>query len=404
MADIQKEKIRNLVSSVYDIQKLRIATGNRIVQSFNIQMGQEPQTKQEDLEEETAKLIETLRSEYKRITDAYVDKQYSEVVTSGESKDKRKNSYSTTKTSGKTKITKTEVDKDKLPKGVDKEEIKVVTLSKNASIDSVIKAMTTDENAGINMIKSKLDYELIGTYVDLLDTEERTLKILSKEVEKHPMWDKFFKDVKGCGPLMAAVCLAYFDVNKARHAASFWKYAGLDTVDVVKEDGTIVNEGRAAKHAKFTEIEYKDKDGEVKTKHGLGYNPVLKTKLVGVLGSCLLKAGLRTVKDENGKAVFDENGNKQQTATSIYVQCYLDYMHRLNNRADSQDLTAAHKHAMANRYMIKMFIRDLWVTWRAYEGYEVSKPYEVEKLGYKPHKYNEYHDRIAEQTQSRKVV
>lgn len=115
---------------MYDIQKLRIATGNRIVQSFNIQMGQEPQTKQEDLEEETAKLIETLRSEYKRITDAYVDKQYSEVVTSGESKDKKKNKYSTTKTSGKTKITKTEVDKDKLPKGVDKEEIKVVTLSK----------------------------------------------------------------------------------------------------------------------------------------------------------------------------------------------------------------------------------------------------------------------------------
>ena len=154
MADIQKEKIRNLVSSVYDIQKLRIATGNRIVQSFNIQMGQEPQTKQEDLEEETAKLIETLRSEYKRITDAYVDKRYSEVLTSGESKDKRKNKYSTTKTSGKTKITKEEVDKDKLPKGVDKEEIKVITLSKNASIDSVIKAMTTDENAGINMIKS----------------------------------------------------------------------------------------------------------------------------------------------------------------------------------------------------------------------------------------------------------
>ena len=98
MADIQKEKIRNLVSSVYDIQKLRIATGNRIVQSFNIQMGQEPQTKQEDLEEETAKLIEKLRSEYKRITDAYVDKQYSEVSTSGESKNKRKNSKKRLKT------------------------------------------------------------------------------------------------------------------------------------------------------------------------------------------------------------------------------------------------------------------------------------------------------------------
>lgn len=401
MVDIQKEKVRNLVSSVYDIQKLRIATGNRVVQSFNVQMGQAPSTRQEDMDEETVKLIETLRSEYKRITDAYVDKEYSEVLTDGDSTDKRKNKYSTKKV-GKTSIKKSEVAEDKLPNGVDKVEVKVVKLSKNASIDSVIKSMTTNENAGINMIKTKLDYELIGTYVDLLETEERTLKILSKEVEKHPMWDKFFKDVKGCGTLMAAVCIAYFDIHKARHVASFWKYAGLDTVDVVKEDGAIVNEGRASKHAKFTEIEYVDKNGEVKTKHGLGYNPVLKTKLVGVLGSCLLKSGLRTVKDDKGKPVLDADGNKQQTASSTYVQCYLDYMHRLNNRVDSNDLTAAHKHAMANRYMIKMFIRDLWVTWRSYEGYEVSKPYEVEKLGYKPHKYNEYHDRVAEQ--NKKVV
>ena len=394
MVDIQKEKIRNLVSSVYDIQKLRIATGNRIVQSFNIQMGQEPQTRQEDMDENTVKLIEALRTEYKRITDAYVNKHYSEVLTSGNSKDKRKNSYNTKK-SGKTAISKSSMDEEKLPDGVDKIEYKVITLTKNASIDTVIKSMTTNDNAGINMIKTKLDYELIGTYVDLLETEERTLKILSKEVEKHPMWNEFFKDVKGCGALMAAICIAYFDIHRARHVSSFWKYAGLDTVDVVKEDGTIVNEGRAAKHAKFTEIEYVDKNGELKTKHGLGYNPILKTKLVGVLGGCILKSGLRTVKDENGKPVLDADGNKQQTASSKYVQCYLDYLHRLNNRVNSKELTAAHKHSMANRYMIKMFIRDLWVTWRAYEGYEVSKPYEVDKLGYKPHKYNEYHDRVA---------
>lgn len=402
MVDTQKEKIRNLVSSIYDIQKLRIATGNRIVQSFNTQMGQEPQTKQEEMEEDTIKLINALRSEYKRITDAYIDKQYSETFSSGDSKDKRRNSYNNVKNSGKTSIEKLEVTEGVIPDGVDKVEIKVVTLSKNASIDSVIKSMTTNENSGINIIKNKLDYELIGTYVDLLEIEERTLKILSKEVEKHPMWNVFFKDVKGCGALMAAVCISYFDIHKARHVSSFWKYAGLDTVDVVKEDGTIVNEGRAAKHAKFNEFEYVDKYGELKTKHGLGYNPVLKTKLVGVLGSCLLKAGLRTLKDENGKAVLDDNGNKQQIASSTYVQCYLDYMHRLNNRADNDSLTQAHKHAMANRYMIKMFIRDLWVTWRKYEGYEVSKPYEVEKLGYKPHKYNEYHDRVAKE--KREVV
>jgi hypothetical protein len=125
---------------------------------------------------------------------------------------------------------------------------------------------------------------------------------------------------------------------------------------------------------------------------------------VGVLGSCLLKAGLRSIKDDKGNPVLDENGNKQYITSSKYAQCYVDYLHRLNNRADKDTLTDAHKHSMANRYMIKMFIRDLWVTWREYENYEVSEPYEVAKLGYKPHKYNEYHERVAKETQAKRAV
>lgn len=363
--DVQKLKIRNLLNSVYDIQKLRIATGNRIVQSFNIQMGQMPSTKQEDMEDEAKSMISQLKEEYKRIADAYLNRSF--IIVTRE---------------GKNKVNK---------------EMKVAA---NLSIEKVIsqvKSTVEDETKQSVLIKNKLDYKLVETYISLLDAEESTTKILQKEVEKHPLWDAFFKDVNGCGPLMAAVCIGYLDVNVARHVSSFWKYCGLDTVDVVKDDGTVVNEGRAAKHAKFTEVQYIDKDGNTQTKHGLGYNPVVKTKLVGVLGSCLLKAGLRTVKDEKGKPVLDSNGNKQQTANG-YAKIYLDYLNRLNNRADSDKLTPAHKHAMANRYMIKQFLRDLWVTWREMAGYEVSEPYEVEKLGYKPHLYNEYHDRVAKKT------
>ena len=45
---------------------------------------------------------------------------------------------------------------------------------------------------------------------------------------------------------------------------------------------------------------------------------------------------------------------------------------------------------MAQRYMIKQFLRNLWTTWRTIEGLEVNYPYEVAKLGNKPHKYNQY--------------
>lgn len=40
---------------------------------------------------------------------------------------------------------------------------------------------------------------------------------------------------------------------------------------------------------------------------------------------------------------------------------------------------------MARRYMIKEFLRDLWVNWRKLEGLEVTEPYEVAKLSMKPH-------------------
>jgi hypothetical protein len=398
MADAQKQKIRSLVSGVYDLQKLRISTGNRIVQSFNIQMGQEPSTKQEDMEKETQQMIEKLRKEYKLITDAYIDKQYAEIITDDEVKDKRKANTVKGNAKGKTSIKRAAKNNE----DGTRTDIKIIELAKNASIDSVIKSMTADDKSGISEIKNKLDYELIGTYVDLGDAEERMTKILSKEVEKHPMWDKFFKDVKGCGPLMAAVCIAYFDIDKARHVSSFWRYAGLDTVDVIKDDGTVVNEGRSKRH--LVDQTYIDANGKEQTKKGLGYNPILKTKLVGVLGSCLIKAGLRSLKGEDGKPILDEDGNKQYITSSKYAQCYVDYLHRLNNRADKDKFTEPHKYAMANRYMVKMFIRDLWVTWREYEGYEVSEPYEVAKLGYKPHKYNEYHERIAKETQSKRAI
>ena len=50
---------------------------------------------------------------------------------------------------------------------------------------------------------------------------------------------------------------------------------------------------------------------------------------------------------------------------------------------------------MAKRYMIKQFLRNLWVTWRSLEGLEINEPFEVAKLGQKPHKYNEYQYNMA---------
>lgn len=357
LVDVQRMKLRNLITGFFQIQKTRVAMGNRVVASFNIQMGQEPGTKQEDMDKEAKGLIEKLAKEYKLVSQAYIDKSY--VIT--ERQDGNKVSTE-------------------------------VKLGKNDGLEKVINKMHADERSDVRNIRDKVDYELMTPFMELLEAESHLKNTIEKEAIKHPMWDMFFKDVYGCGPLYAAICIAYLDVHKARHASSFWRYAGLDVVPVTtdepgengdhlqyktihEEDGTeykvVVCEGRSRKHTE--DVTYINKDGKEAVKKGLTYNPVLKTKLIGVMGPNLIKKG------------------------GYYAQCYRDYRVRLDNRPDLKDYTDGHKHNMAIRYMVKQFLRDLWSVWRAYEGYEISEPYEVAYLGRKPHKYNAYHERIAQE-------
>lgn len=287
--DIQKNRIRNLVNGVYDIQKLRISTGNRIVASLR------PETDTAN-EDEATSMVKLITDEYTRITDLYVSAF-----------------------SGRGSIEKSIAKLDPAP----------------------------------DLIKSRIDYELVQQYLRLVEAEDAMVKIVEREVKTHPMWDAFFKDVKGCGPLMSAVCIAYFDPHKARHASSFWRYAGLDVQPT--ESGEMRGVGRW-----YTEMRpYTDKDGDTKERKSLTYNPFLKTKLVGVLGSAFLRA-----------------------RDSYYGKVYYDYKNRMEQR---ENLSLIVRHRRATRYAVKMFLRDMWVVWRELEGLEVTEPYEVAKLGHKPH-------------------
>jgi len=393
--DSQKENIRVLVSNLYDLQKLRVAAGNRLVQSFYQQLGVASGESPDDMDKAEKNMINLLKEDYKRITDMVVEK-------------------------GKT-------------------------------IKSIIK-MYSDEGSDnkLNIVRNEIDYRLIHSYMLLLESEEESTKVLDKYVKEHPLWDKFFADIKGCGTLMSAVCIAYLNPYKARHVSSFYRYCGLDTVQdedkegnklfIAKETGKKVRQkyvytykvdgsiyrGKVIKTGEFdangeevitsstgeylnlemvvkngsfvyediesgedyvgdvvaslhgrrmadTEMfEYTDKDGKVKLKRGITYNPIIKTKLMGVLTGCLLKA-------------------KDPTYSTVYY----DYRVRMDNDKFKKNYPDGKKNMMAQRYMIKQFLRNLWTTWRQLEGLEVDEPYEVAKLGQKPHKYNQYQCNVA---------
>ena len=189
--------------------------------------------------------------------------------------------------------------------------------------------------------------ELSGEVIELLRDrravcfleEEKLGLAIAKIIKTHPLWKHFLKDVKGCGESMAAVIITEFDINKAPTVSNLWSFAGLAP----------------------------GKDRKVKGQK-CPFNQFLRSKLCGVLGSSFLKCN------------------------SPYRKYYDDMKHRLEsagwgmdskNPTDKKRPKAGHQHKAANRYMVKMFLRDLYVAWRTLEGLEVRKPYQEEYLGKK---------------------
>ena len=215
--------------------------------------------------------------------------------------------------------------------------------------DGFVKLPTYKTFKGDEVIDSYTEFCLVSQYVELLASEEAQFRRLKNVLREFTIYTQFLEDVKGIGPAMAGVIIGEIDISKARYPSSLWKYAGLD----VAGDGA----GRSRRKEHQIDIEYKNKDGEPATKKGITFNPFLKTKLIGVLGPSFLKQG------------------------DGYRKVYDDYKHRLQCSQDHQEKSKGHRHNMAIRYMIKIFLIDLHAIWRSIEGLPVSEPYHEAKLG-----------------------
>lgn len=367
--DPNREKIRAMVSNIYGIQKLRIQCGNRMVASY-LELGKKSRErvqKAKELEEVKDRQESTENYDISA-EEAIGDDAHDTSDTAGSSTiDTKKIKQIMAEYNRITEYINSQIMNRRSIRNSDIE--KAITALRDAKSESENDAFTdlkSKKLPSIEMIGEVYDYFIADQYQKLLDLEKSAVKALDNEVRKHPLWDKFFSDVRGCGPMMAAVCIAYFDPYRARTISSFYKYAGLDVV--LTPDGKA--EGRSKRH---TEKQvYYDKENNKQEKIGLTYNPKLKSKLIKVLGGGFLKA-CRETKD--GPIVG-------------YAKVYYEYKHRLENSTRANELTPNHIHNMAVRYMVKRFVADLWTAWRELEGLEIRVPYEVEYLGHKPHGYN----------------
>jgi len=168
------EGLRSFVRGAYDMQKLRIAEGNRLAANFYSKLGIKPGESVENAEKEDGafakdaaakKVLNIIKKEYELL---------SEGIATG--------------------ITKKKF--EKLQTG------------------TVISTFT--------------EYCLVNGWITLMAEEKKHFARLESLLEDFPIWTEYLADVRGCGPATAGVIVSEIDIHKAKHASNLWKYAGLD--------------------------------------------------------------------------------------------------------------------------------------------------------------------------------
>ena len=299
---IGRESIRAIVRGVYDLQKMRIETGNRLVAAFKSKLGIQPGEKEEEAEKEVVDLLDQIKISFDNITEG------------------------------------------------------VLTIPTMKSFQQKLEKLKEP-----TLISSYAELTLSAQYFQLLRDEQEQFKRLGDLVSEFPIWTHFLEGVRGVGPAMAGVIISEIDIHKAEYPSSLWAYAGLDVVQVTDENtGEIRGEGRSRRAAHLIDLEYLDKDGNTATRKSITYNPWLKTKLMGVLGTIFVK---------------------QPADKSPYRKAYDDYKFRLANHPKWAERSKGHRHQAAIRYAVKRFLVDLYRVWRELENLPVAPEYAEAKLG-----------------------
>ncbi len=242
------------------------------------------------------------------------------------------------------------------PSEQDEETDKAITLIKadyRRLSDAIANTKKKDVKSifkGEKIISTHTEYVLVDHYIALEQRERELFKSLENVLKEFPIWTEFLHKTQGIGPAMAAVIISEIDISKAKYPSSLWMYAGLD----VAPDGA----GRSLRAAHLIDRAYTNSKGEEATRKSITYNPFLKTKLMGVLATSFLRS------------------------KSIYADVYNDYKHRLESDPRKVEWTKLHRHNASLRYMIKIFLIDLYSIWRKLEGLPQSPTYQEAKLGH----------------------
>lgn len=195
----------------------------------------------------------------------------------------------------------------------------------------------------------------------LKNVEADAFKEVKRLLKPFPIYTEWLSKQKGVGPQLAGVILAYFDPYVAPTPSSFLSYAGI-AVD--PETG---------------------KADRLRKGHQAHFNPWLKAKLLAVLCGSFVKA-------RSPWACFYYYRKHRRVNQTVDVCMLCKGEKKFRGKTcecckgtggpAAWGASDMHRHKDANRYMLKMFLTELWLQWRQMEDLPLRVPYQVEYLGH----------------------
>lgn len=223
----------------------------------------------------------------------------------------------------------------------------------------------------------ELDKKFLEKTSDGLEVLEKdALKEVLRLLKPIPIY-AWLKAQKGVGPTMAGVLVSEIDITKCNTASQLWAWCGL-----------AVRDGKADRRVRGEKAKF---------------DPWLKSKVVKVLADCLLRANSKPWRDfydnyktrkQNqlvdvctlceGKGTVKQEVKPKPGQTKKDVKGNGKVLKCANCNATGGPApwgrSDAHRHQAALRYMVKIFLLELWKQWRALEGLEVRPSYAEEYL------------------------
>lgn len=349
-----KGRIRHMVRGAYDLQSLRIQTGNRLIANFRSKLGIDSD---EEADDDASDLMDDLERQHERLTDGVAkitrrrNFDFGPLI-SNYTELRMVDRYQTLVEEEKNAFK--DIQKSLGGVGIWKHflgDVKGVGPAMGGVIVSEMDPFKAPypssfwAYAGLDVVNvwrlQGFDWEkaVTGSQPPNVELEKERGKV-SKNDGSGPFDDVVYR---GDGKDRTAHCYMTIDTD-----AGTWRLvARYDYID---------KGGRSRRKEHLKTVEYEDSDGNTKTKKSLGYNPFLKKKLMGVLAPSFLRSG------------------------SDYRDFYDKYKHRKDTDPDC-DWSDGHLHMASQRFMVKQFLLDCHLKWRDLKDLTVPLPYHAAKQG-----------------------